>query len=55
MGLIVLIIVFISFILSLFFEVRELYYISSFSRPDTDDEGCLYKKTEYDEKGVVKS
>lgn len=41
------------FILSLVFEIRELYYLAKFQRPDTDQEGCLYKNLDANSSGLV--
>lgn len=41
------------FILSLVFEIRELYYLVNFQRPDTDQEGCLYKNLDSNSNGLV--
>lgn len=41
------------FILSLVFEIRELYYLSKSQRPETDQEGCLFKNLDSDSKGLV--
>ena len=39
--------------MALVFEIRELYYLSRSQRPESDDEGCLYKITKSDKNGIV--
>lgn len=51
--IVLLVLVTILFILSLVFEIRELYYLSTAQRPDTDQEGCLFKRLETDSNGLV--
>lgn len=53
MLVVFLIIVSLLFILSLFFEIRELFYLSRFQRPDTDEEGCLFKNLNTDSDGFA--
>lgn len=51
--LLILVLVTILFMLSLAFEIRELYYLAKSQRPDTDQEGCLFKRLDSDSKGLV--
>ena len=51
--IVLLVLVTILFILSLIFEIRELYYLATSQRPDTDQEGCLFKKLDSDSNGLV--
>ena len=53
MIVMLLIMITLLFILSLVFEIRELYYLAKFQRPDTDQEGCLYKSLDSDSNGLV--
>lgn len=53
MIIVMLAIIILLFILSLFFEIRELYYLAKFQRPDTDEEGCLFKRLSSDSNGLV--
>lgn len=50
---IVLIGIILLFGLALFFEIRELYYMAKYQRPESDDEECLYKKLKSDSNGIV--
>lgn len=50
--IIILIIAMILFSVAFMFEVRELNYMVKFQRPESDEEGCLYKKLQSDYKGM---
>lgn len=50
---IILIGIMILFGFALFFEIRELCYMAKSQRPESDDEGCLYKNLKSDSNGIV--
>lgn len=46
-------ILFVLFVLMIFFETRELYYYKNHQRPETDEEGCLFKKVKSENSGIT--
>lgn len=41
------------FMILLIFEIRELYYFKNYQRPETDEEGCLFKKIKSGKNGIT--